>query len=174
MPTVSGFLGVALLAGLSAGLLAGCSDRQDASRGSAAPLGAQLPATEPDTASSKDFGSYVVHFNALLTADLTPEVASNFGIVRSPNQVMVNLSVTRKMEGEINAAIPATVSVSARNLASQDKGITIREIQDGDAIYYIGVTPVINEETLVFTVEAIPEGESRPLSLQFKRQFFTN
>lgn len=129
---------------------------------------------EPDTASAKDFGDYVVYFNALRTDELTPEVARSFGIVRSANRAMVNVSLIRKVDGTTGAPAAATVRVTARNLANQDKGITVREIREGEAIYYIGDVPVINEETLVVSVEAVPAGETRTLALQFKRQFYTN
>ena len=38
-----------------------------------------LPATE----SAKDFGDYVLYFNAINTDQLTPDIAKQYGIVRS-------------------------------------------------------------------------------------------
>ena len=46
----------------------------------------------------KDFGDYVVHFNALSTADLPAEVARGYGITRSKNRAMLNVSIIRKEE----------------------------------------------------------------------------
>src|SRR5690606_12272503 len=78
-------------------VLAACGERPAVEEG-VAPPAPQRQATESDSTASKDFGTHVVHFNALRTSDLTPEVAKNFNIVRSPNQVMLNVSVTRKSE----------------------------------------------------------------------------
>lgn len=163
-----------ILGAVAAGaLLTACSDRPAVDEGVTAPP-TQRQASESDTVASRDFGTHVVHFNALRTSDLTPEVAKNFNIVRSPNQVMLNVSVTRKTESGLNEPARAQVRVAARNLANQNKGLTLREIRDGEAWYYIGVVPVINEETLIFNIEATPEGATSPLDVQFKRQFFTN
>ncbi len=54
-----------------------------------------LPATE----SSKDFGDYVLYFNALNTDQLTPDIAREYGIVRSKSRAMLNVSIHRKHAG---------------------------------------------------------------------------
>jgi hypothetical protein len=41
---------------------------------------------------SKDFGEYVVHFNALATDLLPPQVAREYRITRSRNRGMVNIT----------------------------------------------------------------------------------
>ena len=51
-----------------------------------------LPATE----GSKDFGDYVVYFNAMNTDQLTPEIAREYEIVRSKSRAMLNVSIHRK------------------------------------------------------------------------------
>ena len=53
-----------------------------------------LPATE----SSRDFGDYVVYFNALNTEQLTPEIARQYEIVRSKSRALLNVSIHRKQE----------------------------------------------------------------------------
>ena len=151
-----------LLAGL---LAAGCGQNP-------APPAAVTPApSEPATSSSKDFGDHVLYFNAIRTDTLTPEVATSYGIVRSANRALVNISMVKKAEGSPGVPVPGTVTVEAVNTNGQFKDLTIREVREGEAIYYIGDVAVADDETLVFTVDATPEGSAKPLSVKFQRQF---
>lgn len=156
-----------LLASLLAGLLTGCS--QDP-----APPKATVAATpsEPATSSSRDFGDYVLYFNAIRTDTLTPEIAKAYNIVRSANRALVNISMVKKAEGTSGVPVPGSVTVQAVNLNGQFKDLTLREIREGPAIYYIGDVTVANDETLVFTVAATPVNETSPFSVRFQRQFF--
>ncbi len=126
------------------------------------------------TESSREFGDYVLHFNALTTDQLDPATAAEHGIVRSPNRALLNISVLRNQEIGLAAAVSAEVSASARNLTGQLRNIPIQEIREGDAIYYIGETQVANAETLIFTVDATPESATGPLTVSFRRQFFVD
>lgn len=132
---------------------------------------ATVPLAEPAAASSMDIGNHVVHFSAQLTDRLPPEIASLYNIVRSKNRAMLAVSV---ISAETRASVPATVTVKTVNLTGQLKNVSMREIQEQEAIYYIGETPVSNRETLVFDISVLPEGESEPSELRFKRDFYTD
>ena len=124
--------------------------------------------------SSQDFGDYELHFNALGTNQLTPEIAQEYGIVRNPNRVMLTLSILDTSGGGIGTAVSGSVEASAVNLTGQLKNIPVREINEGDAIYYIGETTVVDSESLVFTVAVTPEDEPDPLTVRFQKQFFVD
>jgi hypothetical protein len=132
---------------------------------------ATVPLAEPAAASSTDIGNHVVHFSAQLTDRLPPEIASLYNIVRSKNRAMLNVSV---ISDDTGASVPATVTVKTVNLTGQLKNVSMRKIQEQDAIYYIGETPVSNRETLVFDISVLPEGDSEPSVLRFKRDFYTD
>lgn len=132
---------------------------------------ATVPQAQPAEASSVTVGNYTVHFSALSTAELPPEVARQYNIVRSENRAMLNVSVIRQSDGE---PVTADVSVKTVNLTGQLKNINIRKIEEQEAIYYIGETPVANSETLVFDIMVTPEGAGEPIEVRFKRQFYTN
>lgn len=129
------------------------------------------PAAEAATVSSRDFGNYVVHFNALSTDQLTAEIAKNYNIVRSKNRAMLNVSILKKAAGTTGVPVTGTVSAQAANLNGQLKDVNIREIREGDAIYYIADIPVSNGETLVFTVDVTPVNETSKFSVRFTRLF---
>jgi hypothetical protein len=122
---------------------------------------------------SQDFGDYVVHFIALSTTDLSPTVTREYDIKRSKNRGMINIAVLQKVLGTAGAPVGAEISASATNLTGQKRDITLREIREGTAIYYIGEFPITHEETLRFTVLVKPQGESETQKVNFKQQFFT-
>ena len=132
---------------------------------------ADVPVAQPAGASDADIGDHTVHFSALSTDQLPPEIARAYDILRSKNRAMLNVSVIRKSD---NAPVSATVTVKTVNLTGQLKNVTMRQINEQDAIYYIGETPVANRETLVFDISVIPEGEERASEVRFKRQFYTD
>ena len=132
---------------------------------------ATVPQAEEAGVSHVDIGSHTVHFSAQLTDQLPPEVARTYSIVRSKNRAMLNVSV---IENGTNRPSTADVTVKTVNLTGQLKNVTMRMIQEQEAIYYIGETPVANQETLVFDISVRPEGVEEASDVRFKRQFYTD
>jgi hypothetical protein len=122
---------------------------------------------------SKTAGQYVIHYNALATDVLPPEVARQYRITRSRNRGMINITVLKKILGNPGQPVHAQIEVSARNLAGQGRAINTREIRDGNAIYYIGEFSVANEETLKFKVQARPEDSQESIQVEFSQDFYT-
>lgn len=127
-----------------------------------------LPATE----SSKEFGEYVVYFNALNTDQLTPDIAREYGIVRSKSRAMLNVSIHRKLPSGLTEAVTGSVSASATNLNAQLETMTLREIREDTAVYYVGELGVMNGEVLIYTITATPTGSTDSFTVRFKKQFF--
>jgi hypothetical protein len=130
-----------------------------------------VPEAQPAGATSTDIGDHVVHFSAQSTDQLPPEVARAYNIVRSKNRAMLNVSV---LEEATNNPVAAAVTVKTVNLTGQLKSVTMREINEQDAIYYIGEVPVANRETLIFDISVMPDGSDESSDVRFKRQFFTD
>ena len=127
-----------------------------------------LPATE----SSKDFGDYVLFFNALRTDQLSPEIANEYGIVRSKSRAMLNISIHRKLPNGQTEAVTGAVSASAINLNGQLTTMTLRPIHEDVAIYYVGELPIMDGEVLIYTVDVTPSNEQSRFTVRFKKQFF--
>ena len=126
----------------------------------------------PVTETFRDFGEYVMHFNALTTDQLTAEIAQRHGIVRSNNRAMLNVSILRKRDGSLGVPVAARVTVSANNLTGQLKNVTLKEVREAEAIYYLAESAVANGETLIYAIDAIPESQNAPLSIRYRKQFF--
>lgn len=126
------------------------------------------------TETSKDFGDFVVHYNALSTDQLTPDIASQYGIVRSKNRAMLTVSILQKEAGGGTSAVPGSVAATSINLTGQFRKIPMREIREQDAIYYIGETAITNAETLIFTIDVTPINDPSRYTVRFMKQFFVD
>ena len=126
------------------------------------------------TESSRDFGDYIVYFNALNTEQLTPEIARQYEIVRSKSRALLNVSIHRKQENAASVAVTGAVSASAINLNGQLKPMTLREIREGEAIYYIGELAITDAEIVIYTIDVTPINEPSRFSVRFKKQFFVD
>lgn len=136
----------------------------------------ELAQAPPSTLKShEDFGNYRVHFNALSTDSLAPQVARAYDIVRSKSRAMLNVSIMQTAESGMPTPVKGKVVVNASNLTGQLKAIKLREIVEGEgtAIYYIGELPVADGETLIFDIAVTPAGESASYKVRFQKQFFT-
>ncbi|WP_457676828.1 DUF4426 domain-containing protein [Thiolapillus sp.] len=116
---------------------------------------------------------YIIHHNAFLSNELSPEMASRYNIRRSPNRAVINISIIKDVPGTTGTAVTARVKVTSRNLRGQVRTIPLREIKEENAVYYIGEFLVENQEQVTFTIEATPEGGNKPLYATLKQQFFT-
>jgi len=130
-----------------------------------------LPVTAQQAAHFKD---YTVHYTALNSSLISPEVAKIYGIKRSDSRALINIAVLKDTGGELPTAVEAKVTATGRNLTGQTRTIDMREIKEGgEAIYYIGELTVRNMETFDFTIEVTPKGLSSPFEVSFRQQFFT-
>jgi len=116
---------------------------------------------------------YVVHHNAFGADFLSPEIAARYGIQRSRNQGLLNVSIIKETPGATGQPVTALVRVQANNLAGLVKTIELREIREQDAIYYIGEFPVIDGEIVNFNLEVTPAGESQSIRAKFSQDFYT-
>lgn len=133
------------------------------------------PTAQPSEETFKDFQNYEVHYNALRTDSLTADVAKSYGIQRATNRVMLTVTALRKRaDGQPRVPVEAQVDVDAYNLNGQLKGMEIRRVSEGEAIYYIGEATISGSEILVFDIKVTPNGETTPLEVKFKREFFSN
>ena len=122
-----------------------------------------------------DVGKYVIHYNALSTNHLAPEVARAYGITRSQNRAMLSISVLVKGgEGQLDEPAEAEVEASATNLAGQRREVEMRLITEQQAKYYVGIVKVYNEEILDFKLRIKPGEMEEPYELVFRQQFYVD
>ena len=130
-------------------------------------------ASDSLTDSAMDYGQYTVHYNAFTTDTLVPQVAKTYGIQRSANRALLNITVLKKVMGTTGQPVPAKVTASATNLTGQYRELEIREVREGNAIYYISDFRVTDRETLDFKVKIAVDDKPAPYELNFRQQFYT-
>lgn len=130
-----------------------------------------VPEAEAAAESSAVFGDYRVYFHAISTDEVPPDVARAVGVVRAKNRGMLNVSVQRI---EDNASVEADVDVDAANLTGQVKPITMRKVEQGEAIYYLGEVSVKNRETIIFDISVTPVGSDDTFEVRTKRIYHTD
>lgn len=122
---------------------------------------------------SKEFGDYVIHYNAFRSDTISPEVAKQHGLARANNKVLINISILKKVMDTTGKPTNASVTGHASNLTGQLKQLKFKEISEGNAIYYLAETKISDGEFLKFDVKIIPEGETRAARLNFDKRFYT-
>lgn len=121
--------------------------------------------------SSQAVGDYIVHYNAISTESLPPAVARAYGITRSKNRGLLNISVLKK--GGNFEGVEADIEVSATNLTGQLRNIDLRKITDNNAIYYISEFSVADRETLDFSIK-VTTNDNNTGNMKLRQQFFSN
>ena len=137
-------------------------------------LVAALSSFSASAQQAQTFDDYTIHYNALNSSLISPQVANAYGIRRSDSRALINVSVLKTVKDQPPMAVKAVVTASGRNLTGQTRVVEMREINEGDdAVYYIGELSVRNMETFDFTVLVTPEGQAKPFNVKFRQQFYT-
>lgn len=118
------------------------------------------------------FGDIEVHYNAMPTSELQPEVAKNYKLERSQTRGLLTISVLKKNQLGIGQPIKAEVEAHVVNQYSQLGNIDLREIQEGPAIYYLGEFRMSPPDTLKFTLSVKPQGSAKSYTVEFDRKVY--
>ena len=144
----------------------------------AVPVFAQNADDARNIETSQNFGAYTVHYNVFPSTDLQPQIAADYGLVRAADQMVVNVSVRNRADGE-DRPQAVTLTGTSSDLI-QKRALDFREIREQGAIYYIAQVRVSNRETLRFDVKAEPQLDGSPAPvgspfvISFTRQFYIN
>lgn len=121
---------------------------------------------------SVKFDDIEVHYNAMPTSELLPEVAKNYKLERSQTRGLLTISVLRKNQLGVGQPIKAEVEAHVVNQYSQLGNIDLREIQEGPAIYYLGEFRMSPPDTLKFTLSVKPQGSTKTHKVEFDRKVY--
>lgn len=110
-------------------------------------------------AESQDFAEYTVHYIAVNSTFLEPDIAKQYNIVRASRRAFLNIAVLHNNADGSTTPVVAKLNGGKQNLMQQVGNIDFEEIREGDAIYYIGQFDFSNAELLRFNVEVQPENK---------------
>jgi len=121
----------------------------------------------------RDFGHYRVHYSAFKSDMLSPEIAKAYDLSRSHYKAVVNITVQKK-EGDSYQPVEASVKGTARDIYSKVQNLKMKEVKEGNVVYYLAELPIVDEQKLTFTIHVKPKGEDVVREVSFARQFFVN
>jgi len=117
---------------------------------------------------------YEVHYIAFTSTFLDPEVAKQYGLVRSKALGVVNISVIKiDADGQRNA-VGAVVETKMSNDIQQQQFPSFQQVVEGQAIYYLAQIQFRQGEILTFDATVYPEGSVKPLKLRFTQNFYND
>lgn len=120
---------------------------------------------------TREFGDYVVRYNAIPTTALGADMAKSYGIERSNRNGLLNIAVQKKRDGAEAELVGAKLSGSVSDLTGHTHPIAFRETREGGDIDYLGQFPVDGSGTYLFTVSVAPAGGGAAYTLKFNQDY---
>lgn len=115
------------------------------------------------------FGDLEVHYIVFNTTDLSPEMAERYGLTRSADLGLINLSGRRVTEDGTTNPVRLELEGSVSNLLGQSQPLEFREIEESGAIYYLESVRFTDRETLRFDVRVTDTETGRHHDIQFSK-----
>lgn len=117
-------------------------------------------------------GNYDIHYSAISTRFLTPDVAQAHNIQRSANQGLVNVSVRERMEDGSTRPVSAGVQGYVNGLTGTQEPLSFRTIHDGDATYHLAPFTLRHDEALRFGLDVRYDRNEAPETINFIQRFY--
>ena len=131
-----------------------------------------VPDAKPVNYMPARFGDYEVHYSALNSRFITPEMAERYQLERSGNYGIVNVAIRNIKDSDSGKAVTGQVKGSRRNLLSQESGLEFQEVQETDAVYYLAGFRFSGDELLKFSINVTPNGSAHTETIQFEQKFY--
>lgn len=116
------------------------------------------------------FGDYVVHYNALTTAQLPAASAKTYGFERSDARGLLNVAIETQRNGAAQM-IAADVQAQVSDLTGHVQPIALKETSENGDVDYIGDFPLSGSGAYVFTVKVTPPGRTQPFVVRFNQDY---
>jgi len=130
-------------------------------------------ATAVQAQQSEMFGPFELHYSVVNTTFLAPEVAANYGIVRSKQRAILNLAVREHMPDGTTEGRTMLLQGRTWDLI-QGQPLEFMEVREGQAIYYLADFKFINEEWRFFEAIFRPAGAQQSYTFTFKNQLYVD
>ena len=118
-----------------------------------------------------DAGAYRVHYAAINTTTLTPEVARQFAVSRTRNEILLVLNAQQRIDGR-HVPVPATATGTATTLLGHVQKLALRSVREADVHYVVASFQTLDGEFMTIDAQVLPEGANAPVAVRFKQQFY--
>ncbi len=119
-------------------------------------------------------GSTLVHYAAMSTQDLSPEMARQYGIRQNSKRGMLLLNLQSETAPGKTVPLRGTATGTARNLMGDLQTLMLRPASADSTQDLIAEFDISHLEFLTFDIEVRPQGSVRPLKVKFQQQFFVD
>lgn len=137
-------------------------------------VGAGLGAAVAQAEQFERIGRYQIHYNAVSTSFLTPEVAAANGIQRSRVQALLNVSVREEQDDGSTRPVSATVEGRVGNLAGQSQPLSFRTVREDGAIYHLATFRIQEDEPMRFDLRVRYDRNAPPGEVSFIQRFYVD
>jgi hypothetical protein len=132
-------------------------------------------ATAQSTAQSPlETDDYIVHYSAFNSTHLLPEIAKLYGIQRSRQRAVLNITVQRKRSDGSVVSVQSPLSGQIRHLAGTVRPLSFNLAREGQTLYYLAEFLISDGEKLLFDIKATPHPDKPTLNIRFEQTFYTD
>lgn len=121
---------------------------------------------------SRRVGDFEIYFSAISISQLPEQISERYNLQRGANAAMLQVSVRNTKNGS-DEAVAATVSGTAKGLASKPTVLNFVEHADDDLPIYIAEFTLTPPDTLVYTLHVSAEGLTEQ-EITFQRDYAPN
>ncbi len=117
-------------------------------------------------------GNYDIHYNAISTVFLTPEVAQAHNVQRSANRGLVNISVRERLDDGSTRPVSASIQGHVSGLTGSQEPLSFRTVHDGDATYYLAPFTMRHDQAMRFELDVRYDRNEAPEPVNFMQRFY--
>lgn len=118
--------------------------------------------------------NYQIHYSAVSTRFLTPEVAAAYDIQRSKMTALLSVSVLEEQPDGSTRPVQAMIDGRVGNLVGQSQPLSFRTVREDGAIYQLALFRIQREEPMRFTLDVRYARDAAPAEVAFIQRFFVD
>lgn len=135
-----------------------------------------LLAGAPNMASAdiENFGQFQVQYNIFPSTFLQPSIAAQYKLTRSRAIGTINVSIQKKGNDGSLKTVSGQIEGRVSNDIQQSDFLAFRQINEGDAVYYIAQFAYRSGELQTFNVTVRPSGSQSDLAVRQAKTLFND
>ncbi len=118
--------------------------------------------------------NYQIHYSAVNTRFLAPDVAAAYDIPRSKVTALLSVSVLEEQPDGSTQPVPAVVNGRVGNLTGQSQALSFRTVREDDAIYQLATFRIQPDEPMRFNLDVRYDRDAEPAEVAFIQRFYVD
>jgi len=131
---------------------------------------AEIPQAQNAQNNAFHIGEYTVYLNTSYTRDISNKIATKYGIEKSNNRIMLNVSI---LNNQSKKSVESDIIANATNLLGQKKALKEMKFIENNSVSYAFFSDISNQETLIYNLSISPE-QKYSKEIQYTNKFFTD